>query len=60
MGTLVLPLVGLAVLVPSMGLDGVCLMPLLSGAVNAVLAIVLVLTMKHKYKNIENGNETHI
>ena len=52
MGTLVLPLTGLAILVPSMGLDGVCLMPLLSSAVNAVLAIVLVMTLK---KNNENA-----
>lgn len=46
MGTLVFPLAGLLIMVPSMGLDGVCLMPLLSGAVNALLAIVLVITMK--------------
>lgn len=46
MGTLILPLAALAVLVPPMGLDGVCLMPLFAGAINAVLAIVLVATIK--------------
>lgn len=45
MGTLVLPLVGLAVLVPPLGLAGVCLMPLFAGVLNAVLSIVLVLTI---------------
>ena len=45
-GTLVFPLVGLAVLVPAIGLQGVCLMPLFSGTISAVLAIVLVTTMK--------------
>ena len=62
MGTLVLPLVGLAILVPSMRLDGVCLMPLLSGAANAVLAIILVITMRKNCKNIKNvktENEKH-
>ena len=60
MGTLVLPLAGLAIMVPSMGLDGVCLMPLLSGIANAVLAIVLVITMKKNYKNVETDNGTHM
>lgn len=46
MGTLILPLTGLVVLVPSLGLDGVCLMPLLVGVINAVLAIVLVATTR--------------
>ena len=45
MGTLVLPLVGLAVLAPPLGLAGVCLMPLFAGVLNAVLSIVLVLTI---------------
>ena len=58
MGTLVFPLVGLAILVPSMGLDGVCLMPLFSGIVSAALAIVLVTTMKKNCKNIEADNES--
>jgi len=44
--SLVFPLVGLAVLVPSMGLDGVCLMPLLAGAGSAALAVLLAATMK--------------
>ena len=48
MGTLVLPLVGLAVLVPPLGLAGVCLMPLFAGVLNAVLSLVLVLTIKTK------------
>ena len=50
MGTLVFPLVGLAIMVPSMRLDGVCLMPLFSGVANAVLAIVLVITMTKTIK----------
>lgn len=54
MGTLVFPLVGLAIMVPSMRLDGVCLMPLLSGVANAVLAIVLVITMT---KTIKTNNQ---
>ena len=37
MGTLVLPLVGLAVLAPPLGLDGVCLMPLFAGVLSAVV-----------------------
>lgn len=48
MGTLVLPLAGLAVLVPPLGLDGVCLMPLFAGVLSAVLSLVLVLTIKSK------------
>lgn len=48
MGTLVLPLVGLAVLVPPLGLAGVCLMPLFAGVLSAVLSLVLVLTIKNK------------
>lgn len=44
MGTLILPLAGLAVLVPPLGFGGVCLMPLLAGTISAVLAIVLVAT----------------
>lgn len=48
MGTLVLPLVGLAVLVPPLGLTGVCLMPLFAGVLSAVLSLVLVLTIKNK------------
>lgn len=48
MGTLVLPLVGLAVLVPPLGLEGVCLMPLFAGVLSAVLSLVLVLTIKNK------------
>ena len=48
MGTLVLPLVGLAVLAPPLGLDGVCLMPLFAGVLSAVLSLVLVLTIKNK------------
>lgn len=48
MGTLVLPLVGLAVLVPPLGLAGVCLMPLFAGVLNAVLSLALVLTIKNK------------
>ena len=59
-GTLVLPLAGLAVLVPSMGLDGVCLTPLLSGTASAVLAIVLVMTMRKGDKNTEIGSEKHL
>ncbi len=51
MGTLVLPLAGLAVLVPSMGLDGVCLTPLFSGTISAVLAIILVMTMRKDCKS---------
>ncbi len=54
MGTLVFPLVGLAIMVPSMRLDGVCLMPLFSGVANAVLAIVLVITMT---KTIKTNNQ---
>lgn len=46
MGTLIFPLTGLAVLVPMLGFDGVCLMPLFTGAISAVLAIVLVTTIK--------------
>lgn len=57
MGTLVLPLAGLAVLVPSMGLDGVCLTPLLSGTASAVLAIVLVMTMRKGGNHAEIGRE---
>lgn len=60
MGTLVLPLAGLAVLVPSMGLDGVCLTPLLSGAVSAVLAIVLVMTMRKGGNHAEIESEKHL
>ena len=48
MGTLVLPLVGLAVLAPPLGLAGVCLMPLFTGVLSAVLSLVLVLTIKNK------------
>lgn len=48
MGTLVLPLVGLAVLAPPLGLAGVCLMPLFAGVLSAVLSLVLVLTIKNK------------
>ena len=48
MGTLVLPLVGLAGLAPPLGLDGVCLMPLFAGVLSAVLSLVLVLTIKNK------------
>lgn len=48
MGALVLPLVGLAVLVPPLGLAGVCLMPLFAGVLSAVLSLVLVLTIKNK------------
>ena len=48
MGTLVLPLVGLAVLVPPLGLAGVCLMPLFAGVLSAVLSLVLVLTIKNQ------------
>ena len=58
MGTLMLPLAGLAILVPSKGLDGVCLMPLLSGAASAVLAIILVTTMKKEPPNSEMDSET--
>lgn len=60
MGTLVFPLVGLAILVPSMGLDGVCLMPLLSGAVSAAVAIVLVTTMKKNCRNIVKEEQNEI
>ena len=60
MGTLVLPLAGLAVLVPSMGLDGVCLTPLLSGTVSAVLAIVLVMTMRKGGNHAEIESEKHL
>ena len=59
MGTLVLPLAGLAILVPSQGLDGVCLMPLLSGAASAVLAIILVTTMKKEKPDVEMESEKH-
>ena len=59
MGTLMFHLAGLAIMVPSMGMDGVCLMPLLSGAASAVLAIVLVVTMKKNRKNAETENEKH-
>lgn len=52
-GTLVFPLAGLALLVPSMGLDGVCLMPFFSGAAGAVLAIILVTTIKKNHKDKE-------
>ena len=45
-GTLIFPLVGLAVLVPSMGLNGVCLMPLFSGIISSILATILVVTIK--------------
>lgn len=48
MGTLVLPLAGLAVLAPPLGLEGVCLMPLFAGVLSAVLSLVLVLTIKSK------------
>lgn len=48
MGTLVLALVGLAVLAPPLGLAGVCLMPLFAGVLSAVLSLVLVLTIKNK------------
>ena len=48
MGTLLLPLVGLAVLAPPLGLAGVCLMPLFAGVLSAVLSLVLVLTIKNK------------
>lgn len=48
MGTLVLPMVGLAVLVPPLGLAGVCLMPLFAGILSAVLSLALVLTIKNK------------
>lgn len=60
MGTLVLPLAGLAILVPSMGLDGVCLTPLLSGAVSAVLAVVLVMTMRKGGNHAEIESEKHL
>ena len=60
MGTLVFPLSALAILVPSMGLDGVCLMPLFSGAANAVLAIILVITMRKNCRNVETNNKKHI
>ena len=60
MGTLVLPLAGLAVLVPSMGLDGVCLTPLLSGTASAVLAIVLVMTMRQGGNHAEIESEKHL
>lgn len=45
-GTLIFPLVGLAVLVPSMGLNGVCLMPLFSGIISSILATILVVTIR--------------
>ena len=59
MGTLMFPLAGLAIMVPYMGMDGVCLLPLPSGAASAVLAIVLVVTMKKNRKNAETENEKH-
>ena len=60
MGTLVFPLVGLAILVPSMKLDGVCVMPFLSGIASAVLSITLVITMKRNQENISVDNEKNI
>lgn len=41
-GTLLFPLIGLAVLVPAMNLDGVFLMPLFAGILSGILSIFLV------------------
>lgn len=45
-GTLLFPIIGLVILVPSMGLNGVYLMPLFSSIMSAILSIVLVVTIK--------------
>lgn len=59
MGTLVLPLVGLAVLVPPLGLAGVCSMPLFAGVLSAVLSLVLVLTIKSISFDVKNNGKIH-
>lgn len=56
-GTLILPLISLAVLVPTLRFDGVCYMPLFVGVINGILALILVLTIKRKSGLGEiNGN----
>ena len=45
-GTLLFPIIGLVILVPSMGLNGVYLMPLFSSIMSAILSIVLIVTIK--------------
>lgn len=58
-GTLILPLISLAVLVPTLRFDGVCYMPLFVGVINGILALILVLTIKRKSGEGEiNGNQT--
>ena len=56
-GTLILPLASLAVLVPNLGFDGVCYMPLFAGAVNGILSLILVLTIKRELEDETNGNK---
>lgn len=50
LGTLGFPLLGLAVLVPTLGIDGVCLMPLMAGILSGAVAVVLAVTIKHPEK----------
>lgn len=47
-GTLVFPLICLAVLVPLKGFDGVCLMPLFAGILSGVLAILLSVKLRNR------------
>ncbi len=44
--TLIFPLLCLAILAPTQGFDGVCLMPLLAGILSGVLAVILSITLK--------------
>ncbi len=50
MGTLGFPLLGLAVLVPPLGIDGVCLMPLFAGVLSGGMGIALSITIRHSDK----------
>lgn len=47
-GTLIFPLVGLALLAPTFGFNGVCFMPVLAAIFSAVLAIVLAISATRK------------
>lgn len=56
-GTFILPLTSLAVLVPNLGFDGVCYMPLFAGTINGILSLILVLTIKRDLEDKTNGNK---
>lgn len=47
-GTLIFPLVGLALLAPTFGFDGVCFMPVFAAVLSAILAIFLAISASRK------------